>query len=261
MPWVCLMYHDITADVTRAGGGPARFAVPLPEFRRQLDQLATDGYAVGSLGAALRSDADRMVAVTFDDGDTGQVERGYRTLAERGMSATFFVTTDWIGRPGYASWSALREMHAAGMEIQSHSHTHPFLSELAPDALAAELRESKRILDERLEQDTTMLALPGGDWPRRALRPMIADAGYRVVATSRWGTNGPRHSGVGLPVVVRRCTVQGEAGPERFRRIAAGDPSLGRLRWIREGALGTLRSALGPTRYARWRRAVLDVVG
>jgi peptidoglycan/xylan/chitin deacetylase (PgdA/CDA1 family) len=254
------MYHDITAEATRGGGGPARFAVPLPEFRRQLDQLRAEGYAGCALGAALRQDADRAIAITFDDGDTGQVERGYRALVERGMTATFFVTTSWIGRPGYASWSALREMRAAGMEVQSHSHTHPFLSELDGGTLETELRESKRLLDEQLGQATDMLALPGGDWPRRSLRPLIAGAGYRVVATSQWGTNRTPSTATG-PVVVRRCTVQGVAGADHFRRVAAGDAALGRTRRLRESTLGTLRSALGPTRYARWRRAVLDVIG
>jgi len=255
------MYHDIALDEAGSGGGPARFAVPAGEFRRQLDQLRAEGFTGRALGEALRPEAGRVVAITFDDGDTGQFERGFRALAERGMTATFFVTTDWIGRNHYVSWNQLREMRAAGMEVQSHSRSHPFLSELGATELAAELRGSKDALDDGLGQNTEMLALPGGDWPRRPLRHLIGATGYRVVATSRWGTNHLPPVGAGGVVAVRRCTVQGTPGPGHFGRIASGDPSLGRGRRIRESALAMLRDALGPSRYASWRKVVLDAIG
>lgn len=260
VPWVCLMYHDIAPGPSRAGGGPARFAVPADEYRRQLDQLRAEGYQGRSLRDALREPHGRLVAITFDDGNAGQFERGFRALAERGMAATFFVTADWIGKPGYVSWEQLREMRAAGMDVQSHARSHRFLSELAAEELVPELRGAKDALDQGLHQDTDMLALPGGDWPKRSLRHLIAEAGYRVVATSQWGLNAPLRSDAGELVSVRRCTVSGIAGPQRFRRIAAGDPWLGRRRQLREGALGALRTALGASRYAAWRKAFLDTL-
>jgi peptidoglycan/xylan/chitin deacetylase (PgdA/CDA1 family) len=257
-PFVCLMYHDIIAGPAVQGGGPARFSVPVDEFRRQLEQLRADGRRGVTLREALR-EASGAVAITFDDGDAGQYERGFRTLVHAGMTATFFVTTDWIDTPGYVTWQQLREMRAAGMDIQSHSRSHPFLSELDGPALQRELHDSREALNQGLGQDTDMIALPGGDWPRRALRPMLREAGYRVVATSRWGINTATTSG-GV-IEIRRCTVQGVAGRETFGRIAAADPAMGRQRRLREGTLGSLRRLLGPTRYARWRRAVLNLVG
>lgn len=258
--WVCLMYHDITEQAPATGGGPARFAVAREEFRRQLDQLRSEGYGAGSLREVLHQPDRRTLAITFDDGSAGQYEHGYRALAERTMSATFFVTTDRIGTSGYVSWEQLREMRAAGMDIQSHAKSHRFLSELSAPELADELRGSKAALDEALGQNTDMLALPGGDWPRPVMRHLIAEAGYRIVATSRWGVNGVPGTQGGALTVVRRCTVSGAAGAERFARMAAGDPWLARRRRVREGVLAALRSALGPSRYASWRRAFLDAV-
>jgi peptidoglycan/xylan/chitin deacetylase (PgdA/CDA1 family) len=254
------MYHDISPDLGSTGGGPQRFAVPLEEFRRQLDQVQTAGYGGRSLREALRSDAGPVVAITFDDGDSGQFERGFRALVERSMTATFFVTTNWIGRPGYVSWAQLREMRAAGMEVQSHSSSHPFLSELGANDLTAELRGSKDVLDDGLAQDTDMLALPGGDWPRRALRGLIAAAGYRVVATSRWGTNTWSRTGPDSLAEIRRCTVQGVTGAEAFKHIITADATLGRRRLVRETTLALLRRTLGPTRYAAWRKTLLDAL-
>jgi peptidoglycan/xylan/chitin deacetylase (PgdA/CDA1 family) len=259
-PWVCLMYHDVTPEAPRAGGGPARFTVPLVEFRRQLDELVAAGYAGRSLREVLSASGGNAVAITFDDGDVGQYSCAFPELLRRGMTATFFVTTDWVGKPAYMSLAQLREIQAAGMDVQSHTKTHAFLSEMDAAALTSELRDAKRMLDDSLAQDTDMLALPGGDWPRRPLRSLIAEAGYHVVATSSWGVN---RSGVPEPnrfVRVRRCTVSGTAGPDRFRRIMHGDPWLAQRRRARETMLGTLRRALGPTRYAAWRRGFLDTI-
>lgn len=256
-PWVCLMYHDIAADAPTVGDGAARFAVPVDEYRRQLDQLSAMHFAGTSLGDALGSPQARMVAITFDDGTASQYEHGFRELIERGMTATFFVTTDWIGSPGYASWDQLREMRAGGMEVQAHTKSHPFLSELGPAELAIELRGAKVALDKQLEQDTKMLALPGGDWPRPSLQHLIGEVGYRVVATSRWGLNGPVTRDCRGLVGVRRCTVRARPGQEMFRRIATGDQWLRRRRGLRESFLGAMRTVAGPSRYAAWRRVFL----
>ena len=258
-PWVCLMYHDVTLEAVRVQGGPGHFAVSRQTFGRQLDQLAAEGLKGRSISDCLATPQDGQVAISFDDGDLGQCEYGCAELTARGMSATFFITTDWVGQPRYVSWSRLRDMKAAGMSIQSHSRSHPFLSELDEPALRLELQGSKEKLDQELGQETDMIALPGGDRPRRSLRPVLRAVGYRTVATSRWGVNRPHRSTDGL-VWLHRCTVRGEPSPQHFHRILRGDAWLGIARRTREATLAGVRDALGPTRYARWRRRLLDAV-
>jgi peptidoglycan/xylan/chitin deacetylase (PgdA/CDA1 family) len=259
-PWVCLMYHDVAAEAPGVSGGKGFFAVSAQGFASQLDQMADLGYHACTVEQALAAaGTERRAALTFDDGDAGQYERAFPALARRGMAATFFVTTGWVGRPGYASWDALREMKAAGMSVQSHTRTHPFLSELGREALREELYGSRAELDDHLGQRTQALALPGGDPPRAGLRGALAEAGYTVIATSRWGVN--RHWGEPGPVWVRRCTVRGTVPAADFRRILEGDRLLGWRRRLREGALGGLRTSMGPSRYARWRRRFLDLIG
>ncbi len=253
--WVCLLYHDVAPRQTDY------FATPAPAFAAQLDALRAAGYRGCSISAALAADPGaRCAALSFDDGNLGQYAAAFPALAERGMTATFFITTSWVGRPGYVRWDQLREMRAAGMSIQSHTRTHPFLSELGASALVEELRAAKTELDHALGQDTDSLALPGGDFPRRRYAPLVLEAGYRVVATSLWGVNRGDGGRDGW-TEVRRCTVRGEPPLDEFRRVLAGDPSLGRLRRGRERVLGTLRRSLGPSRYARWRRWFLERVG
>lgn len=255
--WVCLMYHDVSTEAVGVSGGPQHFSVTRRAFANQLDQIAAEGYRGRSIAECLTAPVERQVAISFDDGDLGQFENGHAELVKRGMTATFFVTTDWVGRPKYVSWSQLREMRQAGMSIGSHSRSHPFLSELDETALRSELLGSKNRIDQELDQITDTIALPGGDRPRRGLRPMLSQVGYRVIGTSVWGVNHPNSAGEQW---IKRCTIRGEPSAEYFSRVLRGDPWLGFKRFTREFTLAKLRETLGPTRYARWRRRLLDTV-
>ena len=256
-PWVCLMYHDV-AERAPASGGGEYFSVDATTFVRHLELLRDRGLEGCSISRALDAPDQRQVAISFDDGNFGQYRRAFPALVRAGMAATFFVTTSWIGRSKFVSWDDLREMRDAGMAIESHTHTHPFLSELPEDALREELRRSRDLLFEHLGAPPTMLALPGGDAPRPAFRRLFHEEGYRVVATSRWGMNPLAESG-GVRFI-RRCTVRGELDESMFVATIEGDSWLGLRTKAREFALGALRRSLTPTRYARWRRRFLDSV-
>lgn len=256
--WVALMYHDVRPGADAGGGGPDRFTTTLASFERALDLVASLGYRGCSVTDALRAPGVRRVAITFDDGALGQYEHAAPALLARGMTATFYITTDWVGLPGFMSWAQLRELRAHGMSIQSHSRSHPFLSECNAAALRDELSGSKAALDDALGQDTTEISLPGGDAPTRANRPLLAECGYEVVACSRWGTNAEVR--VGSAGWIRRCTVRGNPSTEWLERVIGGDRWLALRRVPRESALGWIRSSLGPTRYADWRRRLLEAV-
>jgi peptidoglycan/xylan/chitin deacetylase (PgdA/CDA1 family) len=253
-PWVCLIYHDVT-PTEPAPGGSDYFAVSAAAFDRQLSIIQDLGLRGRSIADAI-ADPAAVVAISFDDGDLGQAVRAFPALTARNMTATFFVTSSWVGTPRYASWAQLREMRAAGMSIQSHTHTHPFLSELDANRLRDELRRSRELLDEHLGQRTTMIAFPGGDAPQPSLSGLLAETGYEVVATSRWGRNPAQARGE--PWYIRRCTVRGSPSDATFSAIVQGDRLLSAKRRAREGLLAFLRSSLGPSRYARWRRRFLD---
>ncbi len=257
-PWTCLIYHDVTPGSPGITGGRDYFSVSAATFARQLEIVQELGFRGCSIADALAHPGD-AVAISFDDGDLGQAVRAFPALAARGMTATFFVTTLWVGTPNYASWSQLREMKAAGMSIQSHTHSHPFLSELDATRLRAELRTSREILDERLEQQTTMIAYPGGDAPRAGLRGMLVEENYEVVATSRWGRNSA--TAAARPRFIRRCTVRGAPDEDLFEATVTGDVWLSMKKQARERILSFVRSSLGPSRYARWRRGVLNTAG
>jgi peptidoglycan/xylan/chitin deacetylase (PgdA/CDA1 family) len=256
--WVCLIYHQV--PLTPPSGPDAHFSITAADFARQLDCLLANGFTVESVEHAVRHGDGPVVALTFDDGHETHYSTAYPLLSERGLRATFFVVTDRVGTAGYVTWDQLREMKAAGMSIQSHTASHPFLSTLAVSEVRAELRDSKARLDAELGQATSTLALPGGDFPARTARTAIAEAGYALVATSRVGTNGyeprPGRDVRFLP----RVTVRQGQSPDHFERIIQQDPGTLRREWLRAGVLGAARSILGRPRYARWRRRFLDTL-
>lgn len=254
--WVCLMYHDVAERLPGNGAG-SFFSTSRERFARHLTLLRDAGFAGCSIADARAPGIERRIAISFDDGNEGQATHAFEALVANRMTATFFVTTGWIGRPGFATWSQLREMRSAGMAIESHTHSHPFLSELSESALRDELRRSRELLCEQLGEESTMLALPGGDPPRAPLQRLLMDEGYRTVATSRWGVNDGSQRG-GAVNLVRRCTIRGEMADHEFLAVANGNLWLRIRKGAREGTLGFLRRSLGPTRYARWRRGLLD---
>jgi peptidoglycan/xylan/chitin deacetylase (PgdA/CDA1 family) len=257
--WVCLMYHDVATECPPTSGGRARFSVSATSFARHLALIGDAGLRGCSIAEASANPGHR-IAISFDDGDLGQHARAFPALAASGMTATFFITTGWVGRPGFVSWDGLREMRDAGMAIESHTHTHPFLSELSESALRDELQHSRDLLLQHLGQQPTMISLPGGDFPREELRKTFAEEGYSVIATSRWGVNRNLHCG-NSPFMVQRCTVRGELPDERFLAIAHADRWLRVRKRTRESTLALVRRILGPSRYAERRRSLLNAAG
>lgn len=89
-------------------------------------------------------------------------------------------------------WGELKEMAQAGMEIGSHSKTHPILSQVAQDdELHAEIHGSKEIIEKALGQEVASFAYPVGkqfSFDARTVK-MVERAGYRFAVTYEAGIN------------------------------------------------------------------------
>lgn len=257
--WSCLMYHEVPREALTAG----YFAVPRDRFVAQLDAIRALGLSVCSLEEGLPRPVGGLVALTFDDGHETHYQQVFPLLAERQVTATFFVTSSWVGTPGHVTWPQLREMAAAGMSVQSHTATHPFLSELNTAEAERELVTSKAAIEQEVGRPCTTLALPGGDTPRGWVAADYARLGYRCVATSCWGPN--RLAAGLLPPdgvrFVRRYTARRETTDDLLRRLALAKVSAYGWEGVRQAVLHVLRSTVGASRYAGWRRRALLVLG
>jgi peptidoglycan/xylan/chitin deacetylase (PgdA/CDA1 family) len=225
-----LMYHSVSEHPPTA---TRRLSVHPREFDAQLRLLRREGFTAvpfGEYAAALTGGTplpERTVVLTFDDGYADFHEQALPVLDAHGFTATVFVTTGWLddagddaaGRPldRMLSWSQVRELDSAGVEIGAHSHSHAQLDQLPSRAVEEELRRSKELLEERTGRQVSTLAYPFG-YSSRRVRDAVAAAGYRHAAAVANRMPSARPDPMALPrLTVRRSTDLG-----LFERIVRG---------------------------------------
>ena len=86
------------------------------------------------------------------------------------------------------TWEQARLMDGAGIEIGSHSVTHPILTNINDERLEAELRESRSRLEAKLDRKVELFCYPNGNYDARVKRAAEA-AGYRSAVTIEAGLN------------------------------------------------------------------------
>jgi peptidoglycan/xylan/chitin deacetylase (PgdA/CDA1 family) len=141
---------------------------------------------------------DKPVVLTFDDGTKSHFQYVFPILRKYGIKATFFV---YPGNIVFKSdlqltWTDLKKMARAGMDIQSHTFSHPFLTKTNfkrddPRYLGwldRELKESKRVLEEHLKIKVDLLAYSYG-WFNYIVETKAIEAGYQGIFTVNWGVN------------------------------------------------------------------------
>lgn len=171
--------------------------------------LADGGYEVLSLGEVLqvlrgqRSSPSKAVALTFDDGYRGLLDHALPVLERFGFRATFFLVSDRMGTTNtwdaghgdpprsLMGWSEAAALVGQGMEIGSHSRTHPFLTDLSEPEMESEIRGSKEAIEDRLGRPVRFFSYPHGLHDSRSRR-LVASAGYTAACTSQFGGNGLR---------------------------------------------------------------------
>ena len=92
---------------------------------------------------------------------------------------------------GNLTWDQVREMAEHGMEIGSHSVTHPVLSKLTDQQLKTEIVQSKNKIEEIIDKKVRSIAYPVGgksDYDKR-VEQYTRDAGYDYGLTYISGIN------------------------------------------------------------------------
>lgn len=84
----------------------------------------------------------KVVALTFDDGPTGQTSQVLRMLDDAGIKATFYLTgAELTAVPQYGAAIA-----AAGHEIGNHSYTHRRMVLMSPGTVAEEIERTDAMI-------------------------------------------------------------------------------------------------------------------
>lgn len=139
----------------------------------------------------------RTAVLTFDDGWRDGLTVVAPMLRRLGLSATFNVCPGmWGGQHQFVAGEAGRlldrddalQLAGAGMEVGSHTMSHPDLRALDDDALREEVTASKAAVEELTQRPCRTLAYPFGLFDDRVERAAAA-AGYEVALA--WQPGGP----------------------------------------------------------------------
>lgn len=244
-----LMYHGLHADEGDAGHFEPVYSVRPQAFAAQLDHLARSGRRTIRLDQ-LDQARDGDVVISFDDGDVSNVRVALPLLAERGMVAEFFVTSDFVGTPDWLAPADIATLVEAGMGVQAHGRSHRFLEDLDEAAMRAELADSRAFL-QGLGAQASAVALPGGRGGARERRAAL-DIGYRQILTSIPGCNRRLDA-----AWLERIAITRALDPAGFAALVEWKGVAPRWLALRHALLALPKRALGNARYAALRQRLL----
>lgn len=227
-----LMYHRIAPGGSDALG---RYRLAPERFADQLRSLRESGFrSVGfeELGRALRGRRPlpgRAVMLTFDDGCRDFLTDAWPLLRAHGFGATLFVVTDRVGgtndwdavygeRVELLDWDELRSLSRAGVEIGSHTATHPHLTALSIEEVAREAARSRAAIIRELGVEPAAIAYPYGDVDP-GVRRIAGGVGYGYGVT----TEGRRASLLDDPLDLPRIEVTSTLSIDDFRKVLGLD--------------------------------------
>jgi peptidoglycan/xylan/chitin deacetylase (PgdA/CDA1 family) len=225
-----LCYHIVEAPAA------PRMHIDRETFRQHLQYLEMTGYNVVPLRhvyefvtgkrASLPKNA---VVITIDDGWRSTYTEAFPELQKRKFPFTVFIYPNIIGKTSNAlTWDQIREMANAGVDIQSHALSHPFLTrrrhrsmndEQYASWLRRELAESKRILEKESGKKVQFLAYPYGDYDDH-VATAAGKAGYTAALTCDFG----RVKKGSDPLKMKRFVIDDKMDFAAFRQYLGATP-------------------------------------
>ncbi len=221
---ISIGFHDVVSHVSEAR--------PIAAGHTTLCTIATGQFeeflsVIGSLPGALTvglvdqtpNMAARQVFITVDDGALSTFTTIAPALERYGWHGHFFVTTNWIGQPGFLDCFQIRELQRRGHLVGSHSCSHPErMSHLSWQELLHEWSDSCAMLSSLVGQPITTASVPGGYYAPKVAKA-AAEAGIRFLFTSEPTAQVTYVDGC---AVFGRYSVRRSMSPTKVAEIAAG---------------------------------------
>jgi peptidoglycan/xylan/chitin deacetylase (PgdA/CDA1 family) len=212
-----LVYHSI--ERTGSPDTPHKINLRAPLFEEQIKSVSRSG--------------KRDMIVTFDDGFGNFFDNAFPVILRYNIKTILFITTDFIdgkmsfdaffgGSAGVKplSWRQIKEISGSGVEIGSHTLSHPDLTKLSRDAAYREISESKKKIEDATGRKVRYFAYPFGS--ARAfngrIKQLVKESGYERAYTNIMGFNGAGSD----PYELRRIRVYSNDNMFRFKMKVKG---------------------------------------
>lgn len=146
---------------------------------------------------------DRCLVITFDDGYKDNRDIAAPILAKHGLTACFFVATDFIGSNHVAWWDATQQITSSwmhwddvraleedlGFEVGAHTCNHVDLGKVSGGEAKDEIESSRARLEAELGHEVRLFSYPyGGE--KNIMddnRQRVRQAGFRCCCSAYGG--------------------------------------------------------------------------
>ena len=194
-------YHRICASKDYV---PSRWIVSEQAFRKQLGYLKSRNcYTPTSFdlldpGGAGARQTGKPILLTFDDGYSDILDVALPILKEFGFSGIVSCLADfsrltnwWDGKKNIPPARLLgpdevKLLDSAGLEIASHTMSHPHLPLLDRNLMREELAKSKEVFEDLLGKEVRIFTYPYGETDR-FVKAAVRETGYRCALAAFTG--------------------------------------------------------------------------
>lgn len=177
-----LMYHHIAHVPQNSSDFKKGLYVDPEMFERQIAYLTRKNYrsiSTNEFFSLLNSGVNpsqKTIVISFDDSLPTHYSVAFPILKKYRHTGVFFVPSE----VGLLSKEQVKEISDNGMDIQSHSATHPILSRVSNRAiLEKEIVESKNTLEQLTEKPINAFAYPGCVGNQIVFKRVL-DSGYNL---------------------------------------------------------------------------------
>jgi len=182
-----LMYHYIRVAPVGDTLGQNLSVTPI-NFASQMKWLKENNYATLNLAdladlnkkaiSKIIYDKKKPIIITFDDGYEDAYTSAWPILKENDFNGTFFIIRNFVGRSEYMNQNQINVLSNAGMEIGSHTLSHPSLEKLSTADQRTQIFDSKNT--------AKTFCYPSGKYNDISI-VLLKEAGYLAAVTTQPG--------------------------------------------------------------------------
>lgn len=214
-PVPILMYH-VTKSAPAGTPYPELWVSPA-DFKGQMQWLADNGYTGITMSQLFKywdegfKLPSKPVVITFDDGYPSHAKVARPVLEQHHWPGVLFLEYSNVGNPESGLTSTMvKQLIAAGWEIDSHTITHPDLTTISASQLEDETAGARKAIQRKFGVPVEFFCYPAGKYDDTVIAA-VKDAGYKGATTELPGAATPDK-----PFELARIRVDGTDGVEGF---------------------------------------------
>lgn len=182
-----IMYHHIRDFNDPEDKIGTNLSLSPSDFSKQLDLIESRGYTTINFQDIIDNKVpNKSVVLTFDDGYENFYQNAYPELKKRGMKAVSFIIVNDVGKEGYMTREQIGEIEQNGIEIGSHTLSHPDLATSSDAKAKKEIANSKAYLEELIVKKVISICYPSGKYSATT-ESLAESAGYDFAVTTKSG--------------------------------------------------------------------------